>query len=111
MTRPAALERTPDREPDPKFWRTELLAPGPYGDPPGHWTLWVDGQPIASTAAPLANSGAHDWARAQLGEGVRFEPVVFDDVAEQALREGRALDWCANSMPPGWRPARGSSGG
>ena len=43
--------------------------------------------------------------------GGKNPAVVFDDVAEQALREGRALDWCANSMPPGWRPARGSSGG
>ena len=111
MTRHPTLERAPDRQPDPRFWRTELLAPGPHGDPPEHWTLHVDGQLVASTSARLSNGEAHDWARAQLGEGVRFEPVVFDDLAEQALREGRALDWCANPMPPGWRPARESSGG
>lgn len=98
-------EPEPDAEVDSRTWRTDLL-PGPAipesslaGDAPGAWNLYVDGVRVADTAEPLTNGQAHDWARAQLGEGVRFEPALADHAAEHHLRHGRGIDWVANPWP------------
>lgn len=86
---------------DRRLWRTELLARG------DGWSLHVDGRPIANTSEPLTNGQAHDWARQQLGEGVRFEPVLMDPYAERQLAEGNRIDWVANPEQGNRRRAQG----
>lgn len=58
---------------DDREFRTELVwapaAGNGWSEQPG-WTLYVDGVPVANTAADLLPEAAQRWASAQLGEGV-----------------------------------------
>lgn len=68
---------TTSGNPDHAVYRTELSQ-----QPGGAWRLSIDGVPVAETTdsgEPLDQDAAQEWARRQMGEGVRFLNGLFVD--------------------------------